>query len=128
MRYRGEPSDVSFSIAMAYWGDLQIELTVQHNDAPSIYRDWLDRGLEGLHHVCIVVDDIHAARALCVERGHSIEQELYYHGGGAIYVDTGGGPGTLIEMVQLIDAQRERFAAYRAAAQDWDGTAPLREV
>lgn len=128
MLYRGQPSDISFSIAMAYWGDMQIELTIQHNDAPSIYTDWLDRGREGLHHVCIVVDDIHAARAFCAERGHSIEQELYYEGGGAIYVDAGGGQGTLTEMVQLSDGQRERFAAYRDAAQGWDGSAPLREV
>ncbi|MDE2620946.1 MAG: VOC family protein, partial [Sphingomonadales bacterium] len=80
------------------------------------------------HHICIEVADIHAARATCVARGLSIEQELYYPGGGAIYVDTGGGPGTLTEMVQLVPAQRERFAAFREAARGWDGRDPLREV
>lgn len=128
MLYRGEPTDVSFSVAIAYWGDIQIELTQAHNDAPSIYRDWHEQGLEGLNHVCIVVEDIHAARALCVERGHSIEQELYYEGGGAIYVDAGGGPGTLTEMVQLSPEQRERFASYQAAARTWDGSQPVRDL
>ena len=30
----------------------------QHNDAPSIYKAWRDEGREGLHHVCILVDDL----------------------------------------------------------------------
>lgn len=126
--YRGQPSDISFSLAIAYWGDIQIELIEQHNDAPSIYKDWADKGMEGLHHICIVVDDIHAARAQCVEQGHSIEQELYYEGGGAIYVDAGGGPGMLTEMVQLSPEQATRFASYQRAAQDWDGSEPLRRL
>lgn len=126
--YRGEPSDISFSIAIAYWGDTQIELIEQHNDAPSIYKDWADKGMEGLHHVCIVVDDIHAARAQCVAQGHGIEQELYYEGGGAIYVDAGGGPGILTEMVQLSAEQARRFASYRDAARAWDGADPVRKL
>lgn len=128
LKYRGEPSDLSFSMAIAYWGDTQIELIVQHNDAPSIYRDWRQAGMEGVNHICIVVEDIHAARALCVDQGHTIAQELYYEGGGAIYVDAGGGPGTLTEMVQLSPDQRTRFAAYKEAARNWDGTDPVREL
>ena len=128
LKYREQPSDVSFSMAMAYWGDTQIELIVQHNDAPSIYRDWREQGMEGVNHICIVVEDIYAARALCVAQGYSVEQELYYEGGGAIYVDAGGGPGTLTEMVQLSDEQQRRFAAYREAARTWDGSDPVREL
>ena len=37
-RYLGEPNHCNFSIALAYWGDVQIELIRQENDAPSIYR------------------------------------------------------------------------------------------
>jgi hypothetical protein len=124
--YRGQPSDISFNMAIAYWGDIQIELIEQVNDQPSIYRDWTARGMEGVHHVCIVVDDVQAARAFCVERGYSIEQELFYPGGGAIYVDAGGGPGTLTEMVQLSAEQAARFDFYREAARTWDGTDPVR--
>jgi catechol 2,3-dioxygenase-like lactoylglutathione lyase family enzyme len=124
--YRGKPSDISFNMAIGYWGDFQIELIEQLNDEPSIYRDWVDRGMEGVHHVCIVVDDVKAARTTCVERGYSIEQELYYEGGGAIYVDTGGGPGTLTEMAQLSPEQVKRFASYREAARNWDGSEPVR--
>ena len=40
--YRGEPTDADLSVAIAYSGEHQIELVQQHNDAPSIYSEWLD--------------------------------------------------------------------------------------
>ena len=58
LTYEGAPADVDFSMAIGYWGELQIELIRQHNDAPSIYKAWRDEGREGLHHVCILVDDM----------------------------------------------------------------------
>ena len=47
-RYRGAPSDLDMSVALANTGALQIELIQQRNDAPSMYRDFLARGPEGL--------------------------------------------------------------------------------
>jgi hypothetical protein len=38
-------------------GDVQLEL-VQPVEGPSIYRDWLDRHGEGLHHLNFLVDDV----------------------------------------------------------------------
>ncbi|MGE3917357.1 MAG: VOC family protein, partial [Hyphomicrobiaceae bacterium] len=42
--YRGQPSDVHASIALANSGGAQIELIQQRNDAPSMYRDFLASG------------------------------------------------------------------------------------
>ena len=50
-RYHGVDSPVEMSIALANSGDLQIELIQQRNDAPSMYKDFLDAGREGLQHV-----------------------------------------------------------------------------
>ena len=61
LRYRGQPADIDFSMLLGYWGDLQIELIRQHNDAPSIYTAWRDQNLEGLHHVCLLVEDMEVA-------------------------------------------------------------------
>ncbi len=33
MRYRGSPSDCRFTLALAYWGDIQVELIRQENEA-----------------------------------------------------------------------------------------------
>ncbi|MCG2840546.1 VOC family protein [Sandaracinobacter sp. RS1-74] len=126
--YRGAPSPIRFDVLIGYWGNLQIELIEQLNDAPSIYRDWTAAGQEGLQHVCIAVDDITAARAQSVDQGMEVVQEVYWPGGGAIYVDTGGGPGTMVEMVQLAPEGHARFAMYRDAARGWNGADPVRDI
>ena len=49
--YLGEPSEVEMGIAMAFTGSMQIELIQQHNDAPSMYRDFINECGEGIQHV-----------------------------------------------------------------------------
>jgi methylmalonyl-CoA/ethylmalonyl-CoA epimerase len=128
-RYEGQAADIDFSIAIAYWGDLQVELVRQHNDAPSIYKHWRDEGREGLHHVCIVVDDMTRARQVCAAAGARVAQEGEVAGGGeVIYVDAGGGPGGLIELIQLPQSTLDGFAAMRDVCRDWDGRDPVRKL
>src|SRR6266446_5850744 len=63
-----------------------IELVRQHNDAPSIFKAWRDEGREGLHHVCMLVDDMDTARSICATAGATILQEaLVPNGGEVIY-------------------------------------------
>lgn len=126
--YRGTPSSVDFSIAVAYWGDMQIELIEQHNSAASIYSSWRNGGHHGVHHFCILVDDIGIARAICAEDGFEIVQEIYLPAAEVIYVDAGGGSGTLLEIIQIGAAGKEGFARMRDAARDWDGSDPVRVV
>jgi catechol 2,3-dioxygenase-like lactoylglutathione lyase family enzyme len=127
-RYRGEPSNVDFSVLLGYWGDVQIELIEQHDDSPSIYKSWLDAGREGLHHVCLVVDDIAHARAVCDQAGAKLEQEIFLEGGEAIYVDTGGGAGTMVEILEPMPGFMDLCGMMRDAAKGWDGTDPVRSL
>jgi len=128
-KYRGEPANIDFSVYIAYWGDMQIEIIEQHNDAPSIYSSWRRDGQESLHHVCIVVDDMAHARAVCAEAGARVMQEVWLPGGGeAIYVDAGGGPGSLIEMICFSPESYSFFDMMREAAREWDGSEPIRVV
>ncbi|HEY5845938.1 MAG TPA: zinc-binding dehydrogenase [Microlunatus sp.] len=55
--YRGEPSDMAMDVAVANSGDIQIELITPVNDAPSMYRDFLEAGHEGVQHVAYWTDD-----------------------------------------------------------------------
>jgi len=48
--YRGVEHGLKMSIAMANSGAMQIELIQQRNDVPSMYRDFLAAGHEGLQH------------------------------------------------------------------------------
>lgn len=128
-RYEGQSADIDFSIALAYWGDIQIELVRQHNDAPSIYKRWRDEGREGLHHVCIVVDDMAHARRVCAAAGARVVQEGEVTGGGeVIYVDAGGGPGGLVELIALPQSTLDGFATMREVCRQWDGRDPLRAL
>jgi hypothetical protein len=34
--YKKLPTDIRFSFLVGYWNDMQIEIIIQHNDAPSI--------------------------------------------------------------------------------------------
>ncbi|QUD90514.1 VOC family protein [Phenylobacterium montanum] len=125
----GVPAEIDFSMALGYWGDLQIELIRQHNDAPSIYKAWRDEGREGLHHVCILTEDMAEARRVCAAAGARVRQEGKVPGGGeVIYVDAGGGPGTMVEILKPAPGGREFFAMMRDAARSWDGSDPLRRL
>ncbi|MDR2857006.1 MAG: VOC family protein [Novosphingobium sp.] len=128
MRYRGQPSDAEFSIAIGYWGDMQIELIRAENDAPSIYTGEYavkDR----VHHVCIFVDSIAEARKACAEAGAEILVEgKVGNTGEVIYVDAGGGPGHVIELLQPMAGSDSLFAMMKEAARNWDGSEPLRII
>lgn len=124
VRYRGQPTDIDFGMAIAYWGDVQVEIIHQRNDAPSIYKEWLDAGHEGLHHTCVLVEDMTNAREVCAKAGFEVIQEGKIPGGfgEVIYVDTGGGPGTIVEILKISPRGHESFAKMREAARNWDGS------
>ena len=128
MRYRGAPTDACFSLALAYWGDVQIELIRPENDAPSIYTgEYAVR--DRLHHVCVLVDDIADAYAICAEQGAEILVEGNVGDSGrVIYADPGGGPGSVVEVLQSQPGTAELFRMIKAAGIGWDGSDPLRKL
>lgn len=127
-KYRGQPSDAVFSVAIGYWGDLQIELCRADGGGPShLNGDYAVK--DRLHHVCLFVDDIgEARRATEAADGEVIFEGRVGEDGRVIYVDLGGGPGALIEMVQLGAGGPELFAMIRDSARGWDGSEPLRRL
>ena len=128
MRYLGEPTDAVFSLALAYWGDVQIELIRPENDAPSIYNGpYAVR--DRLHHVCLLVDDIADAYAACADHGAKILVEgKVGESGRVIYADPGGGPGSIIEILQTQPGTAELFGMIKQAGIGWDGSDPLRKL
>lgn len=126
MRYLGHPSHCVFTIALAYWGDIQVELIRQDNDVPSIYR-----GCEGsaLHHSCVLTDDIEAARNIAEAAGASILVEAKVGQDGAVlYVDTGGGPGTIVEILKPASGSNALFTMIKDASIGWNGSTPVRRL
>ena len=68
--YRGRPADFVAHISFSYAGDTQLEL-IAPVTGDSVYSEFLDRAGPGLHHICVVVDDVTEAvsGAEVVQRG-----------------------------------------------------------
>jgi catechol 2,3-dioxygenase-like lactoylglutathione lyase family enzyme len=68
MTYRGEPADFRIRHALAFSGEVMIEL-VQPLEGRNIWQEYLDARGASLHHIAFYVDDFDAATATMRERG-----------------------------------------------------------
>lgn len=101
--YRGKPTDVDISVAIAEVGGIQLELIEQHNDVPSCYRDLFGEGEEGLHHVAVVPEDFDAEVARYESLGCPQAFGGLYEGGRFVYMDTSARMGIMVELVESRD-------------------------
>ena len=128
--YRGAPSPLEVSIALANSGDLQIELIQQRNDAPSMYRDFLRAGREGLQHVAYWTNSFEEDLARCLAAGYVAGQAGVAGGanGRFVYFDTEAHPGTVVELSDSSGAKGAFFRHIAEVAREWDGTDPIRRL
>ncbi|MEX2525805.1 MAG: VOC family protein [Gammaproteobacteria bacterium] len=124
--YRGEPIEPDLTVAIAYSGSHQIELSQQNDDGPSIYRDFLAHNAPGLQHVGSVVDDLDK-----VIEDNNFRDQVIQHGETTTgmrfaYVETGHHNGTMIELLQSTPQLLKAFDYMYQASVDWDGSDPIR--
>jgi catechol 2,3-dioxygenase-like lactoylglutathione lyase family enzyme len=115
-------------IALGHWGDMQIEIIRQTSPEKSVYKDWRDEGREGVHHTCITVDDLAEAKRACEAVGAPIVIEGRVGPTEWFYADTGGGPGSLLEVIRYPPGSEGLMTMIRDAARNWDGSNPVREI
>jgi methylmalonyl-CoA/ethylmalonyl-CoA epimerase len=120
-RFLGEPTDSAFTVALAYSGDMQIELVKRCNDAPGIYSGSYVRDVDYLHHLCVLSDDIAATECDIIARGGKILVEGSMGGRRVIYCDTGVPDQPLLEVFDPNTEQKGFFELIRQAGLDWDG-------
>lgn len=126
-RYLGEPSPLEVSIALGNSGSLQIELIQQRNDAPSMYRDFLAAGHEGLQHVAFWTERFDAGLARAREAGFAVGQSgCIGENGRFVYFRGQGHPGSVVELSEVSGAKGAFFARIAEAAATWDGRDPVR--
>ena len=127
--FRGGPVSLDMSVAIAQWGDIQIELIVQHDAAASIYTEFLARHGEGLQHLGVMTAslDEHLARlrTLGIE---PVQWGATATGMRFAYVDTDRQAGGMIELIETGPAVEAFFAKVRRAADHWDGSRPVRRL
>lgn len=128
-RYRGEPSAIEVSIALANWGDLQVELIEQRNDAPSMYRDFLASGQEGLQHVACWYESLDAPLERAAQLGLGVGQSgCIGESGRFAYLETESHGGTVVEISEISGTKGRFFEHVRKSAASWNGEDPVRPV
>lgn len=81
-------------------GAMAIEL-IEPNEEPSVWRDWLDKHGEGIHHLAFVVKDMDQAIKACEGFGmETMQTGNFAAGDGAYaYMDAGKDLKTVIELL-----------------------------
>lgn len=127
--FRGSPADIDMTVAIGYSGNYQIELIVQHNQTPSIYTEFTQRGYLGLQHLGVMTDDVDAHLERLAPQGIEAVQYGSTSGGGKFaYLNTDVHPGAMIELIESSDVMVGAFEMMRAAAARWDGSNPVRTL
>ncbi len=126
--YLGAPCGITLSAALAAWGSMQIEIVQQHDDQPSIYRDWYSRDFarDIQHHVAFWVDDFDEALQRADRRGFRVAQLGRLTRGAFAYLAHPGNPDQILELTEQSAARRATNAAIAEAARDWSGEQPRR--
>jgi Glyoxalase/Bleomycin resistance protein/Dioxygenase superfamily len=125
--YRGSRhDDIQISIALANSGEVQLELIQQRCNTPSMYRDFLAAGREGMQHWSSWPKDYDARLERALSNGYEIGQQGNSARGRFVYLWNEGHPGTAIEMADMTAERASIFKGIKDAAVGWNGDEPIR--
>ena len=97
VKYKGKDGEVNTKIALSRQFGLQIEL-IQHMSGDCIYKEFLDQGKEGFHHISLFIENIEDYIKYFEKRGYKM---IYYGEIGKqvyAYFDTEKTLGMLLEI------------------------------
>jgi catechol 2,3-dioxygenase-like lactoylglutathione lyase family enzyme len=127
--YRGEPCEITLSLALANSGEMQIEVIQQQDDTPSIFTEFLSSGREGFHQFAYWTEDFEATMQAVGKAGWPV----VWSGGEDVgtrfaYVEPPNSPATIVEIMELTDTTAGMGEFIRDAADGWDGSDPIRNL
>jgi hypothetical protein len=126
-KVRGTPTSPNLALALANSGEAQVEIIMQNNDEPSVYKEFTDAGGFGLHHVGYTPHDFDAEIAKYEVLGCERALEGSLSGGTRVaYMDTRAHLGHLTEFWEETEELMGLFRLVEDAAKDWDGKDPVR--
>lgn len=126
--FRGRPAvPLDLSIAIAYWGEMQVELVVPHDEQESTYREHLNLQRDGLvHHIGIAPEDKMKAARFVEERGGQLVQALNIASRRALYYELPGpGEGPILELAEISPAFSADCDELRRLSRGWNGLDPV---
>jgi hypothetical protein len=129
--YVGKELTLEIHEALAYVGDLQIQL-VQSLNAPgqaTPYREWLDAGRVGPHHVAFFSQDIDADLERATQQGFERTCEMRSADGHRyVYCRSRTMPEVWIELLEVYPLLTQIFEEGIARAAAWDGSDPIHDI
>ena len=127
--YRGRPAHFDHTSAYGQAGELMIELISQEDDAPSVLRERFSRDQVGVHHVASFVPNLAAALDAAKSAGQDLALDACTATGTRFaMLDTVAELGHMLELYEPKDALLKFYRWVRRAAQDWDGSMPVRRL
>jgi catechol 2,3-dioxygenase-like lactoylglutathione lyase family enzyme len=121
-RVHGVDAPFDHSSAYGQWGDVMVELVEEHSP-PIVVPD------SGVHHVAFMVPSLADAASWCVAQGWAEALWARTRGGQEfVFHDARASLGHLIELYEPSDRLLGFYRTVAAAAVEWDGSAPVRNV
>ena len=120
----------AMSIALGFWGDLQIELIHPHGEGETTWRRFLRQRGGGLYHISVWCgDDYEEALARASQAGLKLEAHGRIAGAGRYaYFQTQRPDQPLLEIAEILAPSRALFDLMREAARSFDGSDPVRRL
>ena len=125
--HRGHPGSFDHSSAYGQWGQVMVELVMQHDDRPSAVRDMYAPGEAGLHHLAYFVDDLDETAGRLEALGYPQAQIATASGRTRFaFHDAVPQLGHMLELYQPSSSILGFYAKVAEAALGWDGRDPIR--
>jgi hypothetical protein len=126
--YRGKPSEADIAIAMSFAGHMTIELIQPNDNAPSVYREAIEKRGYGFHHWGVGSKNFDRDVETYQERGAELAFFLRVPSGGRVaYMDTTAQLPGMIELIELGADFEPMFTGFYRASLSWDGKDPVRQ-
>lgn len=130
--YNGEPLTLQIHEALAYAGNLQIQLVQSLNDpsVPTPYQARVRAGQWGMHHVAYFSDDVDRDVAAAVGQGFGDVCEMRSPDGHRYYYLRSQESTTelWIEFLEVFSLLSDIYAQGIAETASWDGSDPFRNL
>ena len=125
--YRGGPSQADVALAMSFAGHMNMELIQPNNDAPSVYRELIDKRGYGFHHWGVATWNFDRDVKKYRDDGYELAFLARVPSGARIaYMDTSADLPGMVELIELGADFEPTFNRFYRASIGWDGSDPVR--
>jgi len=106
-KFRGNNSEITFRMAFSRLGVTQVEL-IQWKSGDCSYKEFLDKGNEGFHHIACYVEDTDSYIKEFEKIGIKILQEGEVLSTRFTYMDTQDTFGTIVELLEKVKHRKKK--------------------